>query len=119
MKRDVGTRVSWCWAFGPNDESEWKRKLKLASLCAYFLLPRLLSCYGNWDRRWKGEQALKQRREISEFVRHPMVTMILPAGLVETRKPKSREAVCWLPNQWVAAMGLQCRPYFPARGEGL
>lgn len=62
---------------------------------------------------------MKQRREISELVLYPRVAMILPAGLGETRKPKAREAVCWFPNQWVAAMGLESRPYVPARGEGL
>lgn len=60
-------------------------------------------------------QALKQRREIGEFVLHQRVAVILLSGFGGTKKPKAREAVYWLPNQWVSAVGLN---YFPARGEG-
>lgn len=58
---------------------------------------------------------MKQRREIGELVPHPRVAVVLRGGLRETKKPKVREAVYWLPNQWVAAVGLK---RFPGRGEG-
>ena len=37
--------------------------------------------------------------------------------LERLRKPKPREAVTWFPNQWVAAVDLEPRPYIPARGR--
>lgn len=55
-------------------------------------------------RRRQGNQALKQRREIGDPLLHPRVTVILPGDLRKTKKPKAREAVTWLPNQWVAAV---------------
>ena len=45
-------------------------------------------------------------------------SLILPAGLGETRKPKAKEAVCWLPNQWVAVMGLRVPALLPSLGRG-
>lgn len=35
LKWDVGTRVSWSWAVGPNHESEWKRKLDSFAVCLF------------------------------------------------------------------------------------
>lgn len=61
---------------------------------------------------------MKQGKEIVELVLHLRVAVILLDDLERLRKPEPREAVTWFPNQWVAAMDLESRSYFPARGEG-
>lgn len=47
---------------------------------------------------------MKQRGKIGGLLLHPTVAMILPGDFRKTKKPKARETVTWLPNQWVAAM---------------
>lgn len=81
LKWDVGTRVSWSWAVGPNHESEWKRKLVSFAVC---LFPSGPDCSGwNWMGDGEGNR-IWNRKKVVELALHPRVTVILPGNLGET-----------------------------------
>ena len=56
-------------------------------------------------KKERGTGFERERKDWWTLLLHPTVAVILPGDFRKTKKPKARETVTWLPNQWVAAVG--------------
>lgn len=68
LKRIMVTGVSWSWVLSPKDESEWKRKLKLASLCAYFPPYQIAFFYPRPGWKMDRRAGFEWTKEVGEHV---------------------------------------------------